>query len=137
MSSLVFVVSALLEYSVVLLFGGQGPERRKEWEPERPTSRLRGSASESKRGPTAQLRRRVRHSNAISAVGVAGNIDIEAPTSVQCKLNNWFANIHTSRKVDLIAFCVFLASYAVFILIYWSILSNNSSCVAESCKDSQ
>ena len=130
-------MSALLEYSVVLLFGGQGPERRKEWEPESPTSRLRGSANESKRGLTAQLRKRVRQSNSISAVGVARNIDIEAPASVQCKLNNWFANIHTTRKVDLVAFCVFLTSYAVFILIYWSILSNNSSCVAESCKHSQ
>ena len=135
LSSLVFVVSAILEYSAVLLIGGQSQDRSYDHEPERPKSRFTESANKKNRSWSTELRRRVNQSNVIGADGVKGNMDTEALHSVPCTLRSWFAKTHTTRKIDFIAFWVFSTSYVVFILIYWSILSNVSSCFTEPCNE--
>ena len=133
LSSLVFVVCAILEYSAVLFITGQVSEGTKGKEKDMPKTSFREIQNGKRSDLVARLRRSLMQPNAIGHNGV---MDIEALNSVKFTLTSCFGNNQKMRRIDYIAFWVFLTSYAFFIFMYWSILSNNTNCVGESCKQS-
>ena len=117
LSSLVFVVAALAEFSAVLFSNSQVSQDEMQ-------KRKYEEVKECNINVSAQLRRRLNQSNVIGNVGTTGKIDIETLNVVEFSPKRCFLNIYLMCKVDYIAFWLFHTSYALFIFIYWSILNN-------------
>ena len=119
LSSLVFVVAALIEFSAVLFVSNKTPKDEK-------LEKKKEGLKEVNIDVATQLRRRLKQSNVIGNADVKQKMDIEASNRFDTNLKprNCLLNAHSLRKIDYIAFWLFFSSYIIFNFIYWVILTS-------------
>ena len=111
MSSLVFVVAALVEFSVVLFLSYHVAERKN------------GDRQNGNHDLEGKLRQTLTKCKRVKNVRVNDKPDIQALNMVPFT-KSCFGSAGSMRKIDYIAFWIFFTSYVVFIWMYWSILSS-------------
>ena len=119
LSSLVFVVAALIEFSAVLFLSNRTPKDKQ-------LENKKEGLKEFNVDVATQSRRRLKQSNVIGNLGGKEKMDIEASNRFDTNLEprNCLLNAHSLRKIDYIAFCLFFSSYSIFNFIYWVILTS-------------
>ena len=119
LSSLVFVVAALIEFSAVLFLSNRTPKHEQ-------LEKKKEGLKEVNIEVANQLRRRLKQSNVIGNADVKQKMDIEASNRFDTNLKprNCLLNAHSLRKIDYIAFWLFFSSYIIFNFIYWVILTS-------------
>ena len=119
MSSLVFVVAALIEFSAVLFLSNKTPKNEE-------LEKKKEGLKEVNVDVATQLRRRLKQSNVIGSLGGKEKIDIEASDRFDTnhKPTNCLLNGYSLRKIDYVAFWLFFSSYIIFNFMYWGILTN-------------
>ena len=119
LSSLVFVVAALIEFSAVLFLSNKTPKDKK-------FEKKKEGLKQVNIDVATQLRRRLKQSNVIGNIGGKEKMDIEASNrlNTNLELTNSLLNAHSLRKIDYIAFWLFFSSYIIFNFIYWVILTS-------------